>query len=100
MGGRVPPIEEVAFKLRITEAKAGAILDDLVARGLLDEFEGVLRPHNWDGRQFVTDHSAASRMRNMRERKRSALRNDGVTSDVPRLQITETDSERKKDIRS
>jgi len=96
-GGRLPPIETLCFKLRTTEAKIGAALEELVTRGLLDEFDGVLRPHNWDTRQFksdVTDPTAAERMRNYRNR----YRNGGVTVTVPRDREQNTDTERKKNI--
>jgi len=81
-GGSLPPVSDIAFKLRLTEAKASAMLETLAAAGLLDRDETGTRPHNWDGRQYksdVTDPTAARRMRRYRDRNKE--RNDDRNTD-------------------
>ena len=96
--GVLPHIEAIAFNLRTTEAKIGAAIEELVTRGLLDEFDGALRPHNWSERQFSSDSNAAERQRRYRERHRNAK--SDVTRDVTvtvQDTDTDTDTERKKE---
>lgn len=96
-GGHLPPIEIICVKLRLREAAANMLLDELSGAGLIDEFDGVLRPHNWNGRQFksdVTDPTAAERMKRYRNK-----RNASVTVTDPREQRTDTDTEREESCR-
>jgi len=89
--GVLPPIAEIAFKLRITLQKAQRVLDALKADGLFEDDETGTHPHNWVGRQHksdVEDPTAAERMRRHRNRQR----NDGVTRAVT-LRSSETDTE-------
>jgi hypothetical protein len=53
--GALPPLEDIAFRLRIHPAKAVEIVNRLGQAGLIDDEAGVLRPHNWDKRQFKSD---------------------------------------------
>lgn len=75
-GGCLPPLNAVAFALRVDEAAAFETITALRKAGLLDPGEvGALVPHNWDGRQFITDTAdgsgtpAAIRARKWREKK-------------------------------
>src|SRR5258705_9330494 len=77
-GGCLPALNAVAFALRVDEAAAFEGITTLRKAGLLEADEdGVLVPHNWKGRQFVTDEAdgsgtpAAVRARNYRARKRA-----------------------------
>jgi hypothetical protein len=88
--GCLPPVPEVAWALQVSDAEGRALLDTLQAAGLLDEHEGCLRPHNWEGRQRDSD-SAAQRMRAYRER----LRNGDVT---PSLSLSSS-SPREREIK-
>ena len=78
--GKLPPIEEIAFRLRKSPNRMAKILGELQILELLDQTEdGLLRPHNWDERQYKSDTSA-ERMRKLRNCK-----SDGdcdVTSDA------------------
>lgn len=88
-GGVLPCFEDIAFSLRMEHSAAVALLDELVAAGLMDHDDAGLRPHNWDRRQYksdVTDPTAAERMR----RHRNAHRNVTVTVTPTR---TDTESE-------
>jgi hypothetical protein len=70
--GKLPPLRDTAFILRITEAKAAELLTKLCAAGLLDKDGGTFVPHNWDKRQFKSDEdaTAASRSKKYRDKKR------------------------------
>jgi hypothetical protein len=95
--GVLPKIETISFKLRMPEAKIGALLEELIARGLLDEFDGVLRPHNWNGRQFRSDVST-ERVKQFRERQRNVSCNDLETPpEKTDTERTESETERKKE---
>lgn len=71
--GRLPATpEEVGWVLRKSEKEASRILAELRALGLLDEDEatGLLVPHNWDARQYISDHNGAQRVAAFRERQK------------------------------
>jgi DNA-binding MarR family transcriptional regulator len=53
--GVLPPINEIAFKLRMKPQKAQRILDRLKAQGLFEDDEKGTHPHNWMGRQYKSD---------------------------------------------
>jgi hypothetical protein len=89
--GVFPPIDEIAFKLRIKTEKAQRLLNELRAAGLVDDDERGARPHNWDQRQFRSDVST-SRVKRFRERRgnvSSAFFATGTETE------TETEAERK-----
>ena len=90
-GGVLPPIDEIAFKLRIKPQKAQHVLDRLKADALFEDDETGTHPHNWARWQYksdVEDPTAAERMRRYRNRQR----NDTVTRPVP-LRSPETEAE-------
>jgi hypothetical protein len=94
--GVLPPINEIAFKLRMKPQKAQRVLDALKAAGLFEDDEKGTHPHNWEGRQYksdVEDPTAAERMR----RYRNKPRNGSVARPVTlRFSETETDTEAEK----
>lgn len=97
-GGTLPPIEDIAFALRVTEKAAQQLIEDLGAAGLIDEFDGRYTMHNWHARQFksdVTDPTAAERMK----RYRNKDRNGTVTVTPPRDRVQITDTEKKESFR-
>lgn len=71
--GVLPPIEEIAFKLRMKPQKVQQILNELRAAGLIDDGVRGAHPHNWDKRQFTSDVST-SRVRRFRERRGNVSR--------------------------
>jgi hypothetical protein len=87
--GVLPEMKAIAYSLRVTEVRAKAITDELKDAELLDESDGVLSPHNWNGRQFNVTGSA-ERMR------RHRLRHSDGNSDVTSLRYTETDTEQRQ----
>lgn len=66
--GLLPSLEDIAFRLRMSEADAQNLIDELVRRGLLETKGNDLTPHNWHGRQFQSDVSTGrvKRFRNAR----------------------------------
>ncbi|MEY9885561.1 hypothetical protein [Bradyrhizobium sp. USDA 329] len=78
--GILPPLQDVAFLLRLTPSRTQSLLDELKAAGLLDANDGKLSPHNWKGRQYESD-SSTSRVRDYRDRRRNGAGN--VSSTVP-----------------
>lgn len=84
--GRLPSVEDIAFSLRMEEDQCGQHIRELVERGLLDAGDG-LTPHNWDKRQFKSDHdeTAAERQRNkrLRDKREDVTRDKSVTSHPP-----------------
>lgn len=100
--GVIPCAEDVAFALRITPAKASEVISQFIERGLMDQMNDELKPHNWDKRQYKSDkdETAAKRQANKRERDkmRDVTRDTSVMSPPPETD-TETDTETdKKDI--
>lgn len=69
-GGVLPEIEDIAYRLRVTPMRAGAMLDQLVYAGLFEWTDGIAHPHNWQGRQFQSDVST-ERVKRFRNAKRN-----------------------------
>jgi hypothetical protein len=87
--GVFPPIDEMAFKMRMKPEKVQRVLAVLRAVELIDDDERGTRPHNWDQRQFTSDGST-SRVKRFRERHRN------VSPPVPETAPeTEAETERK-----
>jgi hypothetical protein len=84
MDGVVPPVNRLAFKLHIPEAKAKRQLSELVNAKLIDEVSGSLAMHDWDKWQY---NSGASTERVRRHRER--LERFGNVTE----RVTETDDE-------
>jgi hypothetical protein len=77
--GRIPnSLEDIAFRLRISEADAGFMLSGLTNAGLLESEGANLVPHGWDERQFQSDDVNA---RVKAHRERNVTRN--VTEENP-----------------
>ena len=87
-GGVLPDLPDLAFMLRTRPLALSRRLEALKVAGLIEETDGVLRPVEWEKRQFVRQDAqdgaepmtAAERTRRWRERRaRDAA---GVTGDV------------------
>ena len=83
-GGNLPPLDDIAIQLRVTQAKATEVLASLVKAGLLDRTETGFVPHNWHGRQYKSDRddTAAKRAKKYRDARRDG--NASVTRDATR----------------
>lgn len=98
--GTVPPIEDVAFGMRVSVGKSERILLDLVSAELLDAMpDGTFQPHGWDTRQRVSDdvskrvskYRAANNDEPLQETLLKQKRN--VTETVPHARATEAETE-------
>jgi hypothetical protein len=89
--GALPPIDEIAFKLRMKPEKAQRVLTELRAADLIDDDQRGARPHNWDKRQFTSDGSTP-RVKRFRERCRNV--SPAVSETGPESE-TEAEAERK-----
>ena len=57
--GTFPDMAAIAFHLRVSESKAKSLVNELHDFGLIDvDADGTLRPHNWGGRQRMSDDVA------------------------------------------
>lgn len=74
--GSLPPIDDVAFALRVTEQAAESAVDQLCKAGLFDREAGRVVAHGWEKRQRESDNGAR-RVQRHREK-----RNDTETPDV------------------
>jgi len=87
--GTLPPVDEIAFKLRMKPEKARRVLTELRTAGLLDDDATGTHPHNWAARQFMSDGSTP-RVKRFREGRRNV--SPAVSETTP---DTETEAERK-----
>ena len=76
-GGALPPIDDIAFALRLDINSAIQVVAQLTDQSLLERKGGALVPTDWHDRQFL-DKTNAQRQRSFRDRKKgsNALRND------------------------
>lgn len=77
--GRLPPVEDIGFALRMKPREAERFVADMVAKRLVDVSDDGMKPHDWDERQFQTDASTA-RVRACRARR--AKRDETVSGNV------------------
>ena len=80
--GHLPILRDVAFLLRITEAKALELLTKLERAGLLDKDGDGFVPHNWNKRQFKSDCDSTNADRQKRYRSRHRNADSNVTHNV------------------
>jgi len=78
--GWLPATDAIAYVLRMPEKKIVDLIDELLQRSLLDDYDGRLTPHNWCNRQHKSDVST-NRVKRFRE-----LKSDVSTDRVKRFQ--------------
>lgn len=88
-GGKLPSIDDLAFKLRMSVQDVQQHVDDLVLAGLFDILPDGIFPHNWDQRQFTSD-SSTERVRKHRRNKEAG---DGNVSRAVSETAPDTDSD-------
>lgn len=98
--GKLPPMADLAFHMRVNLPGAESIMADLIRVGLVDELpDGKgLMVHDWDEHQKPSD-SSADRVREYRERHRNVTSTGNVTLQTPLLKrdVTWPDSEGERD---
>jgi hypothetical protein len=96
-GGKLPRRDDIAFQLRMSDHDAQIQIDELIGVGLIDiAADGSLEPHNWKGRQYISDCST-ERVRKYRENKAETVSNVSCNvSETP--PDTEADTETDTDI--
>jgi hypothetical protein len=91
--GTLPNFAAISFRLRLTDTKTASLLDELLRAGLLDkDANGTLSPHNWAGRQRVSD-DAAVRVRKHRESVSGNVTGNDVVTLQKRSVDTDTETE-------
>ncbi len=87
--GVLPPIEDIAFRLRCTDGQAEEWMMQLIERRLLDKTSEGVRAHDWDQYQYDSDSSTE------RSRKRRAtLQQQSATVDATLQQRPRLDKKR------
>lgn len=87
--GELPALEDLALVVRMKPEKLKAALENLTKSGLIDEVEAVLKPHNWDKRQYKSDVSTG-RVKRFRNGQRNVSE---TPPDTEQIQNTETEEE-------
>jgi hypothetical protein len=100
--GVLPDLKSCAFAFRRAEEEITQIFGLLVDAGLLDRNrDGTYSPHNWSGRQYLSDNST-ERVRKFRDKQRKAGKGSTKQKDetfratVPET-VSETQSETPKE---
>jgi hypothetical protein len=79
--GVVPAVDDLALMLRLTMQQTLELITTLERAKLIDKTEGGYVPHNWGGRQYVTDVAdPTSASRSKRYRKRVRDGSDGTVT--------------------
>jgi hypothetical protein len=89
-GGTLPDLDEIGFRLRCTERQAAEVISSLEKSRLIDRNDdGMLRMHDWDEHQYVSDNSTE------RVRKHRMKRPRNVSETPPEAE-TEAETEQKQ----
>lgn len=94
-GGKLPPVHDIAFALRVNETKVTAWIEELKQSGLVDEAaDGTLTPHDWNDHQYSSDN-VTERVRKHRAKHREPVpRNRDET--FPTNTETEAETEQSR----
>lgn len=87
--GEVPTVDDLVWRLHLERRQVVRWVDDLRKAGVIETENGCIKPHNWTGRQYVSDLSN-ERVRKYREKVRNVTCN---ASETPSEADTETDTE-------
>jgi hypothetical protein len=98
--GKIPSVNDVAFRLRMSKKKAEKIIAALTASGLIDDTDEGLTPHNWSSRQFKSDTSN-ERVQRHREHKcnvTSTVTGNGDVTPYETPPESESDSDSESEV--
>ena len=97
--GELPPLEDIAFGLRMAPEQVQAALAELKGRGLLTERDGTFTPHDWEEHQHRSDTPEAAAERKRRQRDRERKVSQGSHSDnTVTVTPPDTDTEEEKEL--
>jgi hypothetical protein len=96
-GGVLPAMAHIAFRLRMPVLQAELTVSALIESGLFDQRDdGLIEPHNWNGRQYKSDVST-ERVQRFRKRQRNAARNvSPAVSETPPDSDSDSETEKNK----
>lgn len=78
------PVDEAAFRLRISDKQARAALEELASRRLMDvTADGTYYPHDWDEHQKESDDSARRKREQRARQKRDESRRPSRDNAMP-----------------
>lgn len=95
--GTLPSLADLAFGLRLSEAKVRAILTDLEAAGLLDRDGETLQVHGWTRRQKRSD-DVSKRVAKHRSGNGSVTFHETLPETLPHVRVTETETETETEL--
>ncbi len=99
VGGTLPPVGDLGFRLRIPEKAMRRALTELHQAGLVDEIEpGVFQPHDWNEYQYHSDSSTERVRKHRLEQSRNVQRNGG--NGEGNVSVTVQSREEQKQIQS
>jgi 5-methylcytosine-specific restriction endonuclease McrA len=90
--GRLPPLEDIAIKFRLTEARTAKLLDELRHCGWIDDDETGSAPHNWKARQYQSDNSAERVKRHRAKREAAGLQSQWTAPKALRIAVYTRDN--------
>lgn len=94
--GRLPSPQKVAFKMRVKEEKAKALIADLVTRHFIDYDGAHYVMHEWD--DWQKDRDVAPSLRDGKRDDNHAIRDESVTEiTLEKEEEKEEEKEREKD---
>lgn len=94
-GGKLPPLQQIAFSLRVSPTDMQRRLDDLILGGLIDiQPDKSFVPHNWRKRQWLSDDSGE---RVKKHRTRKALKQQEKTACNADVTVTVTTPDSESD---
>jgi len=90
--GILPPVNDLAFTLRMKPEQVAKVLTQLHGHGLLDKTETSFTPHNWNGRQYKSDVST-ERVKRFRKQQRNV---SSTVSETPPEQKQTTEQKQSR----
>ena len=95
--GVLPPLDDVAFALRISLGEATTMVVSLKKAGLLDADEHCLFVHGWEKRQYRNDSDPSNAERQKRYREKRRSNSNGLLRSVTPVTVTPPDTDTDTD---
>ena len=91
--GSLPDWPEIAFEIRVTEAEAVRICNDLTSRRLIDVIEDTLYLHDWKDHQYDSDCSTERVRKHRRNKVKRSAKQHGNVSETPQRRVEKSREE-------